>query len=275
MARDFDLTSPKWLDMVFKGKNHQYGAYTMRRDSSNRHLWAILITLFIGAGLMFLPGLIKSAIPDKTHEDLGTTIAVDMMDLETELPEENVIEQPIEVPPPPLLKETIQFVPPVVARDEEVADEDQMLTQQELTDTKVDISVATVEGGVKDGVDIADIKDNQVIVQKEEPKKVFERAEQMPQFPGGEAELYKWLNANLVYPPIAAERGMQGTVTLRFVVTETGNIGEVQILRGVDRDLDKEATRVVGKLPKFIPGRQNGQPVSVWFTLPVRFRLQQ
>jgi TonB family C-terminal domain len=103
---------------------------------------------------------------------------------------------------------------------------------------------------------------------------VYERTGQMPQFPGGEAALYQWLNNNLVYPAAAAERGVQGTVTLRFVVTDTGDIGEVQILRGVDDMLNAEAMRVVKKLPKFIPGQQDGVTVAVWFTLPVRFRLQ-
>lgn len=273
MARDIDLTSSKWLDLVFKGKNKEYGAYVMRRDSSNRHIWALITMILVMAALMFLPGLIRSAIPKPEPEDHGTTLTATMMDVEQEIPEDNVVETPVEVPPPPILKETIQFTPPVVAKDDEVSDEDLMMTQQELTDTKVDISVATIEGS-KDGVDIADILDHQVIVQVEEKPVVFDRAEQMPQFPGGDTELYKWLADNLVYPAIAAERGIQGTVTLRFVVNANGEIGEVQIMRGLDKDLEREAVRVVKKLPKFIPGRQNGQPVSVWFTLPVRFRLQ-
>ncbi|MDL2223357.1 energy transducer TonB [Bacteroidales bacterium OttesenSCG-928-M11] len=175
--------------------------------------------------------------------------------------------------PPPLLKETIQFTPPVVT-EEEVNEEDMMLTQKELTDSKVDISVVTVESGSKDGVDIADLANNQVIVQAEPENKVLDFAEQMPRYPDGDAALYKWLNDNMVYPPIAVERGTQGTVVLKFVVLPNGSVGDVVIVRGVDKDLDKEAQRVVKKLPKFIPGRQNGQAVSVWFTLPVRFQLK-
>lgn len=272
MARDFDLTSPKWLDIVFAGKNHEYGAYVMRRDSSDRHLWALVIMIVVGAALMFLPGLIKSAMPQKTAEDLGQTQSVTLVDLEQEIPEEHIIEQPEYVPPPPLLKETIRFTPPVIT-DEEVNEEDMMLTQQELTDSKVDISVANIDG-TKDGVDIADVIDNKVIVQVEPENKVLDFAEQMPRYPDGDAALYKWLGDNLVYPAIATERGTQGTVVVKFVVLPSGKIGEVRVYRGVDRDLDNEAVRVVKKLPDFIPGRQNGQAVSVWFTLPVQFRLQ-
>ncbi|MDL2223356.1 hypothetical protein LJB98_04565 [Bacteroidales bacterium OttesenSCG-928-M11] len=104
MARDFDLTSPKWLEMVFEGKNHEYGAYVMRKDSSDRHIWALVIMILVGAALMFLPGLIKSAMPDKTIEDLGQTQSVVLVDLDQELPEENIIEQPEYVPPPPIVE---------------------------------------------------------------------------------------------------------------------------------------------------------------------------
>ena len=182
---------------------------------------------------------------------------------------------PIATPPPPPMKATIQFTPPVIDRDENVRTEDRMITQQALTDTKLDISIVTNLEGVKDGVDPADLIEHDRIVQVEKPKAVvLTRAQQMPQFPGGDAALYKWLSNNLVYPSIAAERGTQGTVTLRFVVTESGDIGEIQILKGSEQELDKEALRVVRQLPKFIPGRQNVQAVPVWFTLPVKFKLQ-
>ena len=101
--------------------------------------------------------------------------------------------------------------------------------------------------------------------------KVYSVVEQMPNFPGGEAALLEYISANLKYPQSALEQGTQGTVMLRFVVTGTGDIGEVQILKGLDPDCDNEAKRVVKSLPKFNPGMQQGHPVSVWYTIPVRF----
>ena len=106
------------------------------------------------------------------------------------------------------------------------------------------------------------------------PNQVYQAAEQMPQFPGGEAALMKWLSDHIQYPPIAAENGVQGRVVLQFVVKKDGSIGEVKVARGKDPDLDREAVRVVRGLPKFIPGKMNGQAVNVWYTLPVTFRLQ-
>ena len=109
----------------------------------------------------------------------------------------------------------------------------------------------------------------------EKPKRnedeIFKSVEQMPQFPGGEAALMEYIESHIQWPPRAA--CAQGRVIVQFVVDKTGEIGEVKVVRSVDKDLDEEAVRIVKTLPKFIPGRQNGQAVSVWYTLPVTFKL--
>ena len=117
-------------------------------------------------------------------------------------------------------------------------------------------------------------KKTPVVQQEQKKEEVFKSVEQMPTFPGGEAALMKWLQSHLQYPQLAAENNIQGRVVVQFVVTKSGAIGEVKVVRSVDRDLDREAIRVCKSLPKFVPGRQNGQPVSVWYTLPVTFKLQ-
>ena len=103
---------------------------------------------------------------------------------------------------------------------------------------------------------------------------VYTAVEQMPQFPGGEAELMKYISNNIKYPTMAMENNIQGRVVVQFVVTKTGKIGEVKVVRSKDPDLDKEAVRIVKSLPNFIPGKMNGQAVSVWYTLPITFKLQ-
>lgn len=102
---------------------------------------------------------------------------------------------------------------------------------------------------------------------------MFKVVEQQPQFPGGIEALYKFLNDHIRYPEQAAQNNIQGRVTVQFVVERDGSIGEVKVVRGKDPDLDKEAVRVVKSLPNFIPGKNNGQAVRVWYTLPINFRL--
>lgn len=94
----------------------------------------------------------------------------------------------------------------------------------------------------------------------------------MPQFPGGDATLMKYLNNNINYPQEAMKNGLEGRVIVQFVVTKNGTIGEVKIIRSVDPELDKEAIRLCKSLPKFTPGRMNGKAVNVWYTLPITFK---
>ena len=104
--------------------------------------------------------------------------------------------------------------------------------------------------------------------------KIFTVVEQMPQFPGGDAALMEYIESNIQYPPMYAEINVQGKVVVQFVVDKTGKVGEVKVVRSVDKELDKEAVRLCKSLPDFTPGRQNGQAVSVWYTLPVTFKLK-
>ena len=177
--------------------------------------------------------------------------------------------EPVE--PPPALKSSIKFIPPVIKKDEEVKDEDQMKSQEELNNTKVAISVADVKGVDNGKIDIADVKQ---AVSQEEEDKVYQVIEQMPQFPGGDQELLNYINKNIKYPVIAQENGISGKVTLRFVVSKTGTVDRVEVVRSLDPACDKEAIRVVKSLPRFIPGKQNGVNVSVWYTLPVTYKLE-
>ena len=103
--------------------------------------------------------------------------------------------------------------------------------------------------------------------------KIYSSAEQMPQFPGGEAALMKYIQSHIQYPPTAAKNHVQGRVIVQFVVWKDGRVSEVNVVRSVDNDLDREAVRVCKTLPKFTPGRQNGKVVDVWYTVPVTFKL--
>lgn len=106
-------------------------------------------------------------------------------------------------------------------------------------------------------------------------EEIFSSVERKPQFPGGEAALMKYIQTHIKYPPTAAKNNIQGKVVVQFVVEKDGSVGEVKVVRSVDKDLDNEAVRLVKTLPKFIPGRQNGQAVPVLFTLPITFKLRQ
>ena len=111
--------------------------------------------------------------------------------------------------------------------------------------------------------------------EEEEEEVIFVVVESMPEFPGGQQALFKYINENVKYPVIAQENGIQGRVICQFVVNKDGSIVDIEVVRsGGDPSLDKEAIRVIKSMPKWKPGKQRGKPVRVKFTLPVNFKLQ-
>ncbi len=285
MAKEVDLSSREWCDLVFEGKNKDFGAYVIRTDSTKRHNKAVLWTI-IGAIIFGLLawGFVKTQeyLEERRLAEQGEQeeVLIDMsQEAEEPEPEQERLEQPKpEVLPEEVLK-SVKVTELQIVEDDKVKKEDEIKTQDELKETETAFGQKDNEKGTEDRNVTRTLKE-EVVVEKpiEKPKEVkeevFRSVEQMPQFPGGEAALMKYLQSHINYPPMAAENNVQGRVVVQFVVDKTGKVGEVKVVRSVDKDLDKEAVRVCKSLPKFTPGRQNGQAVSVWYTLPVTFKLQ-
>ena len=256
--------------MVFEGKNKEYGAYEMRNTSASRHTKAVLIVAVIAIVAFSIPILIKFVVPKQEKEVMTEVTTLSQLP-PPEVPEE--LKKPT-APPPPPLKSTIKFTPPVIKKDEEVNDEDQMKSQEELTSTKLSISIADVKGNDEiNGQDIADLR----VIAEDKPveEKPLLRADQMPEFPGGVEAMMKYIYANIQYPKEAIENGIQGRVTVQFVVSKTGAIEDINVIGKLDPVCDKEAVRVIQGMPKWIPGKQNGKAVPVYFIVPVIFKLQE
>ena len=285
MAKEVDLSSREWCDLVFEGKNKDFGAYVIRTDSPKRHNKAVLWTI-IGAiifGLLAF-GFVKANqyLEERRLAEQGEQeeVLIDMsQEAEEPEPEQERLEQPKpEVLPEEVLK-SVKVTELQIVEDDKVKKEDEIKTQDELKETETAFGQKDNEKGTEDRNVTRTLKEEVVVEKKvEAPKEVkeeiFRSVEQMPQFPGGEAALMKYLQSHINYPPMAAENNVQGRVVVQFVVDKSGKVGEVKVVRSVDKDLDKEAVRVCKSLPKFTPGRQNGQAVSVWYTLPVTFKLQ-
>lgn len=105
--------------------------------------------------------------------------------------------------------------------------------------------------------------------------KVYTKVDVMPEFPGGDAELLKYISTNLKYPVIAFENGIQGRVVVSFTVEKDGSITEAEVVRSIDPSLDQEALRVINTLPKWTPGKNEGKIVRVKYTVPIQFRLNR
>ncbi len=210
--------------------------------------------LFIQFGLVIALALVFVAFEYKSYEkrelDLGTREAVDIV--EEIIP---ITEQKVKPPPPPPPKQTtvINIV------EDEVEIEDEIEIDAEASqDTEIEEYVP-IEMEAEE-----EIKEDQI----------FAVVEAMPEFPGGQPEMMKFLSKNINYPTMARESGIQGMVYVTFVVERDGSVTDVKVMRGIGGGCDEEAVRVVTRMPKWIPGKQRNKPVRVQFNLPVRFALQ-
>ena len=283
MAKDVDLSSKEWCDIVFENKNKDFGAYTMRRKSDGRHNKSMIVVVIFIIIVFILAQVVQTiqqkweeAQPKDTIEQVVTSV-----DNAAEEEEDEEVQERIEQPEPEALPEeilnTVKVTELLIAKDEEVTKDDEIQSQDELKETQTAFGQTNFNEGTDDRNVVREHK-NEVIVEEKKPEpvkeEVFRAVEQMPRFPGGEQALMKYLSTHINYPTMAMENNVQGRVVVQFVVTKTGKIGEVKVVRSVDRDLDKEAVRVCKTLPDFIPGKMNGQAVNVWYTLPVMFKLQ-
>jgi periplasmic protein TonB len=271
MAQKVNIFSNEWCDIVFENRNKDYGAFSLRRLSNNRHSIALIIAILFFLIGTTAPVIIKKIVPERKERDVSVRT---LSDINLDKPKEKVDEMLKELPPPPPLKNVIKFTAPVIKPDEEVAEEEEPKTQAEVVESKAAIGNIDFDKGTDDPTaampDEMPTEDQQIVG---EEGQVFLMAEQMPEFPGGEREMLNYLNSNIKYPQMARESGIQGTVFVKFVVEKNGSVSNVEILRGIGGGCDEEALRVIKNMPKWNPGKQNGLAVRVYFNIPMKFRL--
>ena len=270
-----DLYDPKWVDMVFAGKNKEYGAYQLRKGTSGRNIKSLLI-LVIAAALVggFLAW--KVIEQKQAEEQQAYMEAMELAKLQQQAKKEEKKKEPVKpkIEPKkeiPVARETQKFTAPVIKKDELVKEENQV-KQMDKLDEKVAVGTENKEG-VKDRTVEAVRSEIAVAAPPPPPApkpevatKVFDVVEEMPSFPGGQGALMQYLASNIKYPVVAQENGVQGRVIVSFVVERDGSISDVKVARSVDPSLDREAQRVVKSMPRWSPGKQNGSTVRVKYT---------
>jgi len=271
-----DLIDNGWVDLVFEGRNKEYGAYKLRKNTGKRNIWSIFIMLGIALLLGAIIGVNAIIEANKAGEEISADVELSNITKKEVKVEKKAPVKIEEAKPVEKVKSSVKFVPPVIKKDSEVKPEEELKSQDDLNKTKTAIGSFDVKGNDDAGGEV--LKAKEVIAQPEPPKeeenKVFDVVEVMPSFPGGQGALMQWLSKNIKYPVVAEENGVQGRVVVTFVVEKDGSITDVKVVKSVDPSLDKEAARVVKSMPHWIPGKQNGSAVRVKYTVPVTFKLQ-
>ena len=276
-----DLISNEWSDMMFENRNKEYGAYVLRRQTGRRNVISMVAVLLLFAAVMVFM-IAKNAYEAYQKEHAVMDQVTELSALTQQKKKEAKVERkeiPVKQEQQQVVekvKSSVKFTAPVIKKDDEVKPEDELKSQDEIMNSKVAVGALNVVGNDENGevLKAKEVIATEPVKPKEEENKVFDVVEQMPSFPGGMGALMQYLSSHIKYPVVAEENGIQGRVICTFVVERDGSITDVRIAKSVDPSLDKEAMRVVSKMPRWIPGKQNGSAVRVKYTLPVTFRLQ-
>lgn len=246
---------PGFDEIIFGNRNRNYGAYDLRKRYKSATSISILGTVVISTLVITLLSVKPHKITASTGPETSVILIVD-----------DFIPEPIRYHEPEMPKEMLAQtanIAPVVTAD---------TTEITSIIPSVEELIITTEN--------RDVNDTVVYEEQTEPDippepQIFIKVEEDPEFPGGEKALLEFIGRNTVYPSEAIDNNVEGRVFLKFVVNPDGSVGRIEILKGVDHLLDKEAIRVISTLPGFRPGKQGGVPVPVWYSVPVLFRLEK
>lgn len=250
---------PGFDDIIFRDRNKEYGAYDLRRRYASTMSISLVAGLLLGASFFLVPYFASDHQEVKPGEVINVIALPDASLLTPPVPPE----APAAPKAPAESMNNLRFVPPEVVVDEQASGEGVL---------PADILYRDITDGVAEGEVPVDLTQAEPVAPVEPEPYVI--VQEMPSFPGGKEALLQFIGQNVVYPQDAIENRIQGTVMLRFVVSSTGEVTRVEVTRSVDPLLDSEALRVIGSLPRWKPGRQDGNPVPVWFSVPVVFVLR-
>lgn len=261
-------------EIVFAHKNREYGAYTLRKAYPKHLTWAMWISIIFFLVATGGPVIAKMLTPAKKLDELKsiqtTNKLANVKDKKQD--KKDTIVPELKTQP---VKATTAFLPPVVKPDELVKDTALIPTMDELKGKQVGkvTQKGDTTGGDFEFAYEEKKEEPKVVEQKHEEAQVFTYVEEMPSFPGGVGEMMQFFKANIQYPEIARRAGVEGKIYVSFVVSAGGGISGAQIVKGIGAGCDEEALRVVSLMPKWNPGKQNGNSVNVRVSIPIIFKL--
>jgi protein TonB len=246
---------PEFNEIIFENRNREYGAYDLRKRSTSVTSFSILVAVTICVALV--------TVSFKTTErGTGSEVAAINVVAVLDNYDPNLIKVEPPAAPPAELEKVIQNVAPEVVTDTALVTSFIPISEE--------LTRLITDGDVNDTIIAVYAEPEEIVPAEPEP---YIRVEEMPEFPGGDKALLEFIAKNLKYPKEATDNNIEGRVYIQFVVKPDGSVGSIVVLKGVDPVIDNEAVRVVGLLPKMKPGKQNGVPVPVWFSVPVTFQL--
>lgn len=257
------------LDIIFEGRNKEYGAYELRK-SYNKRLTIALMGMALLCILLFGGYFLANTISSGAKQEMVVQ-DVQLEDIKEEKRNEPPPPPPPKPPEPPKV-EMAKFTPPKIVKDEEVKEEEKPPEIEKLEKAK--IGTVNQEGVKDEGI----VPDDKGVVEapkkdEEDYDKTFTKVEIESEFPGGTSAWMRYLNKSLRYPQDAIDNEIQGTIVVQFIVDKEGNVSDVEAVSGAP-ELRDEAVRVIKKSGKWTPAVQNGRQVKSYKKQPIVFRLE-
>ncbi|HEY4062804.1 MAG TPA: energy transducer TonB [Puia sp.] len=262
------------LDIIFEGRNKEYGAYDLRKTYNKRLVKAIIATAVVI--LLLFGGYFVSNLNGGGPKKQMVVQDVQLEDIKEEKKNEPPPPPPPKIEPPKV--EMAKFTPPKIVKDNEVKEEEKPPEQEKLEDTK--IGTVNQEGVKDEGITAPPVDAGKGVVEapkkdEEDYDKTFTKVEIESDYPGGPAAWLRYLNKNFRYPDDAVNNEIQGTVVVQFIVDKEGNVSDVVAISGPENGgLREEAIRVIKKSGKWTPAVQNGRQVKSYKKQPIVFKLE-
>jgi len=263
IKNEVDLNSDAWCDLVFEGKNRKYGAYYLRKTSSKRHLFALIIVLTVSVLFIFI--LLEIHFNMKLQSDEYELQPIELSNL-IDLEESYNIPQP-KPKEKPSLEEFTKFTPPVIVEDDNMEE-----IRKELQETAV----------LKDSTDSASLflgnsSLHKEIVElnmtEEDDSSAIGYMKNKTEYSNDKVALLRYIYQNIHYPPVALKQRINGRVVCSFIINEDGSISDITLVQGVYSFLDDEVLRVIRSMPTWKPVMKDGKPVKTKCIVPVTFKL--
>lgn len=271
-----DIFSQDWLDIIFEGRNKQYGAYVLRRDASKQAALALFVASSVFVVSLLAPLAKNRFFPD-TVPDVANPFEKEQVIVLVPPPpiDKSFVKPPTLAPPAPRTSQ-VRMPPPKVVRTDQVTDEPPSAAELKLVDPgsktiagnpnaaihiDIPVGLSQVDAGITESTGAID-----------EP---FRSVEIEPSFPGGMEAFSKYVQKNYRYPRQAMEQGVKGKVILTFIVERDGSLTDIKIVRDLKFGTGEEAVRLLKTSPKWSPGIQNGREVRVAYTLPIGLDISQ
>lgn len=274
LGSKLDIFKTQWVDVVFAGRNKAYGAYDLRKISPKYTSRALFCGVLLFVGLVCSP-MIINAIRGEQEEETPQVIETEVVLSEPPPVNEEAPPPPPPVEPPPPRVDQVRMPPPKVVPAEQVRDEEPP-TVEELK--KADPGPKTIAGDptaeIRIDMPVGEGPKDAQVTEAGSGIVDFNAVEVQPTFPGGLAAFYQWVGKNYNYPQMAKEQGVSGTVYVSFVVERDGSLTDIKVIRDLKYGTGEEAQRMLKNSPKWKPGIQNGRPVRVSYSLPIKLNLQ-